>query len=138
MTYLIRKFHPYRWGVTSVLIIFSGMYLYYFFSNQPHLTGQSPSKVWKAEYTRYDTYWEGTLKHLSEGNVTLHKFIIIENGQKVDYSPDKDTISQKSFDFMSLGDRPKKSETYRVQIEWKDSKGSHKETFPLERSYNPF
>ncbi|GAB1774189.1 hypothetical protein PMEGAPR185_51960 [Priestia megaterium] len=56
----------------------------------------------------------------------------------MDYSPDKDTISQKSFDFMSLGDRPQKNETYRVQIEWKDSKGSHKETFPLERSYNPF
>jgi hypothetical protein len=68
----------------------------------------------------------------------LHKLIIIENGQKVDYSPGKDTIPQESFDFMSLGDRPKKNETYKVQIEWEDSKGNHKETFPLERSYKPF
>ncbi|WDW07570.1 hypothetical protein [Priestia aryabhattai] len=138
MTYLIRKLHPYRWAIISTLIIFAAMYLYYFFSSQPHLTGQSPSKVWKAEYTRSDTYWEGTLKCLSEDDITLHRFNIIENGKKVDYSPHNDIIFQQPFDFMSLGDRPQRNETYKVQIEWKDSKGTHKETFPLERSYNPF
>lgn len=132
------KIRKYQRVLVAVLIIAIGIYAYFFFASQPHLVGKSPSNIWEAEYTRTGEYWDGSLKRLKQDKITLQQFVIIENGKKVDYSPNKDESSHSSFDFKALGDRPSKKDTYKVQIQWKNDKGVHKEIFSLNRSYNPF
>jgi len=121
--------------VTAVVVMV-GLGIYMFIMNQPHLVGSSKSHVWKAEYVRLGTYWEGRLTRTSDEDITVKKFEVTTDGDKTDYSPSKAEAVASSFDFMLLGDRPKKDETFRIHIEWVDEKGSHSENFSLHRSYS--
>ncbi|PGK51749.1 hypothetical protein CN918_28575 [Priestia megaterium] len=127
-----------KWPLLTLAVVVIGLALYFYFANQPHLTGTSSSGTWKAQYERNDRYWEGKLTQLTKKNTSLLKFYIYENGKRYDYSPTKKEQTHSTFSFMWLGDRPDKNISYKAQVTWKDAKGMHTEEFLLSRSYNPF
>jgi len=122
----------------TALVVMIGMGIYLYVMNQPHLVGASKSHTWEAKYVRSGTYWEGRMRRVSDDDITVKKFEVTSDSEKTDYSPSKAESTASSFDFMVLGDRPKKNETFTIHVEWTDKKGSHSESFSLHRSYSLF
>jgi len=131
------KIREYKILIIVSLAILFGLFAFLYFHRQPALTGTSPSNVWTAKHTKNDTYWDGILERDKDQKITLTKFVVVENGEATDYTPPTALKSDSTFDFMGLGERPKRNDTFIIQVEWTDNKGNHKEEFPLKRSYNP-
>lgn len=131
------KIREYKVLIIVILAVLIGLFAFLYFQRTPFLTGTSPSNVWTATYTKTDTYWDGFIERDKDKKATLTKFVVVENGQATDYTPHASLKSDSKFDFMGLGERPKRNDTFIIRIEWTDDKGNHKEEFPLKRSYSP-
>ncbi|UNL86888.1 hypothetical protein [Priestia koreensis] len=94
--------------------------------------GYSSDGEWKGEYSKQETYWDGTLTPLKKSKKKVGE-ILFEEGKELEKYSGGEPEEDSNYHFSSLGDAPPKKAKLTVTVKWIDETGSHEQSIHLKK-----